>query len=123
MLLRQSPETVPAAAGGMQMTMITGVAQQQHHRTQTTVNPGPLRDFDTFDIRLVDGSGSDDFPPVPVVGGLCGGFVGGGYESSDESSGENAGRHRCGIGLDNTNREREIGSSKLEEGGDGDRGE
>ena len=125
MLLRRSPETAPTTSGGAQMPMITATAQQQqHHRFQTTVNPGPLRDFDAFDVRLVDGGGLDDFPAV--VGGICGGYVGGPYDSSGESSGGNAGGNaggRRGSGIDGVSFDREIGGFKLEEGGDKGRGE
>lgn len=121
MLLRGSPETAPAIAGGAQMPMITATAQQQQQRRlHTTVNPGSLRDFDAFDGRLVDGGGLDDFPAV--VGGICGGYVGGGYGSSDESSGDNAGG-RGGSDINGVGIDRETGSSTLEEGGDEDTGE
>lgn len=116
MLLRGSPVTAPATTtDGAQMPMITATAQQQHHRPQTTTaNSGPLRDFETFDGRLVDGGGLDDFPAV--VGGICGGYVGGCYDSSDESSGDNAGGRRGGSGIDGASIDREMG-------GDEDRGE
>lgn len=120
MLLRGSPVTAPPAAGGAQMPMITAATQQQQTRHQTTVTPGPLRDFDTFDGRLVDGGTLDDFPAV--VGGLCGGYVGGCYDSSDESSGDNAGG-RGHSAVDGGGCDREFGSSKLGEGGDEDKGE
>lgn len=119
MLLRGSPETAAATAGA-QMPMITVAAQQQQRRHETTVNSGPLRDFDTFDGRLVNEDGLDDFPAV--VGGVCGGHVGSCYDSSEDSSGDNAGGRGDG-GVDGVSREREIGSSKFEEEGDHDRGE
>lgn len=93
MLLRGSPVTT-AATGGGQMPMVAAAAQR--HRHQTTADPDSLRDFDAFDVRLVDGGGLEEFPAV--VGGLCGGCAGGRCDSSDDSSGDNAAGGGGGVG-------------------------